>query len=317
MRMRFAVCLAAGVGAIGLFGASPASAAVEFGSTCQGNETAENYTLTTLASPGPLPLTAPSSGVITKVRTNLLPSLPISIPTSIKLLRSAGGTSYTVISQTEIAAGPGVTATDARMPVLAGDHLGLFGLPFTFGESPSPGVSFYCKALGAGSSLGAVKQNVQPGETANFPAVTDAQIPVVAVIEPDGDGDGYGDETQDKCPQGAATQAECPAIKLDALSLVGKNAVTLVVATSITAPIKVTGVAKLDKGKKANLKAAVKKAVAGKFTRIRLPFNSALQKKLKELGPSEQLTLKITAKATNIAGLVSTDRLSTKLKGQG
>jgi hypothetical protein len=34
---------------------------------------------------------------------------------------------------------------------------------------------------------------------------------VSAVVESDADGDGYGDVTQDLCPQSATTQAACPA----------------------------------------------------------------------------------------------------------
>jgi hypothetical protein len=36
------------------------------------------------------------------------------------------------------------------------------------------------------------------------------RVNVSATIEPDADGDGYGDETQDRCPTDAATQGPCP-----------------------------------------------------------------------------------------------------------
>ena len=63
-----------------------------------------------------------------------------------------------------------------------------------------------------------------PGDEAGdgaFAAVTDPQLSVAggvaaaraniaAVLEPDADLDGFGDASQDLCPQSAATQAACP-----------------------------------------------------------------------------------------------------------
>jgi hypothetical protein len=36
------------------------------------------------------------------------------------------------------------------------------------------------------------------------------RVDVGAVLEPDADGDGFGDETQDACPSDASTQGPCP-----------------------------------------------------------------------------------------------------------
>jgi hypothetical protein len=37
------------------------------------------------------------------------------------------------------------------------------------------------------------------------------QIDVSAVLEPDADHDGFGDETQDQCPTNGSTHGPCPA----------------------------------------------------------------------------------------------------------
>jgi hypothetical protein len=91
----------------------------------------------------------------------------------------------------------------------------------------------------------------------------------------------------------------------------------VLVATSTDAPVGVSGTVKLGKGAKANLSAKPKPVPAGKLVRFTLRFPAGLKDRLKELKPKRKLTLKLTASATNVAGLVSTDKTKTKLKGQG
>jgi hypothetical protein len=51
-----------------------------------------------------------------------------------------------------------------------------------------------------------------PGETRSAVGAPDpvTLLNVSAVLEPDADGDGFGDETQDQCPTNATTQGPCP-----------------------------------------------------------------------------------------------------------
>lgn len=315
MRNRFFAALAA-TAVMLVAGAGTASAATEFGDTCTAKSAAPGtYTLVTLSSPATdLSLTAPISGVITKVKVKNGIPFPFAIPTLVKVLRSAGGNDYTVVNQMAVQANAGQTTTDARMPVQAGDKLGLHGTPFSFEETPIEGFSLYCDEVPG--TLGAALGDVGIGSTANFPPATEGRVPLAAVIEPDADNDGYGDETQDACPLSAATQGPCPLIVLDAVPLAAKNAVKVYVAASIEGPVSVTGTVNLGKGKKTTLKAAPKTAYPGKISSIKLKFNAKLKKRLKELKPSKKLTLKITASATNIAGQVTVDKAKAKLKGQ-
>ncbi|HEY3434625.1 MAG TPA: hypothetical protein VGK41_03135, partial [Solirubrobacterales bacterium] len=221
MRSRLAIALAALAMLVAAIGPTSASAAIEFGDTCAGTDTAPGpYTLVTLSSPGgSLPLAAPISGVITKVKVNRTYPIPIPVPQLIKVLRPAGGDSYTVVNQTTVQAGIGQTVADARMPVLAGDKLGNHGPDFTFEGSPVEGFTFYCDE--EPGILGAAPGDQGVGTTNNFPGVTEARVPLAAVIEPDADNDGFGDETQDACPQSAAFQTPCPVVTLDAVGLPG------------------------------------------------------------------------------------------------
>jgi hypothetical protein len=300
-----------------LLGATGASAATEFGDTCLGDGIASEYTLTTLSAPaGSLPLTAPSAGVITKVRVNAKPLAPAVIPTSVKTLRSTGGNSFLVTGQATVGV-IGDSSAQVRLPVQAGDRLALRGQEFQFAESMVPSLTYYCTEE-AGSVLGGFLGDAQPGSTVDFSfEAPNARVPVSAVVEPDADNDGFGDETQDKCPQGAALQTACPLVTIDSVTQVTRRSVRLLVATSQAAPVAVIGVVSLGKGKKATISAGPKTVPAGKLVGFTLKFPKKLKARLLELEPRKKLTLKITASATNGAGLVSTEETQAKLKGQG
>ena len=93
-----------------------------------------------------------------------------------------------------------------RIPVQAGDILGL---------SVLSGDASAC-VFQTIAALDHVRQgDGDPGvnTTENFPDLVSGnnlRINVSAVLEPDSDHDGYGDETQDQCPSNAATQGPCP-----------------------------------------------------------------------------------------------------------
>ncbi|HET9197433.1 MAG TPA: hypothetical protein VFN92_04170 [Solirubrobacterales bacterium] len=298
-------------------GAGAASAATEFGDTCSGDDTAPGtYSLVTLSTPGSgLPLTAPTSGVITKVKVQNQIPFPFAVPTDVKVLRSAGGNSFTAISQVAVQVGNGQTTVDSRMPVQAGDRLGLHGTPFSYEGTPIEGISIYCDEVEG--VLGATLGDVGVGSTANFEAVTAGRVPLAAVIEPDADNDGFGDETQDACPQSPVVQVACPPVTLSTSTQVKKGSVTVIVTSSTAAPVTVKGVAKLGKGRKAKLNGGTQNLVPGTLSKFRLFFTKALKNKLKELSPDKKLTLKVTVSGTSVAGALTTKTLKLKLKGQG
>jgi hypothetical protein len=316
MRIRLAVILTATAAMLLAAGPGIASAATEFGDTCSAEDAAPGpYSLVTLSSPGSgLPLTAPISGVITKVKVNNQIPFPFTVPTLVKVLRSAGGNSYTAINQVAVQVGNGQTTVDARMPVLAGDRLGLRGTPFSYEGSPIEGISLYCGEVPG--TLGATLQEVGVGSSANFEPVTEGRVPLAAVIEPDADNDGFGDETQDLCPQSAAVQVACPPVALSTSTQVKKGSVTIIVTSSTAAPVTVKGVAKLGKGKKAKLNGGTQNLIPGILNKYRLFFTKSLKNRLKELPPKRSVKLTVTITGTNVAGAVSTKTLNLKLKGQ-
>ncbi|HEU4462141.1 MAG TPA: hypothetical protein VFR75_06075 [Solirubrobacterales bacterium] len=289
-------------------GPTSALAATEFGDACVADAAEDNFGLFEISAPGnPLPTAAPTNGVITKWKVNVIPTTEV-IPTILKVVRVTDPGVLIVAEASGNVTG-GTNAFDARIPVQAGDRLGIYG--------PSDDIeTLYCQTAPEvahiASFIPGPVGSTNPWEDGNAPI----RVPMVGVLEPDVDNDGYGDETQDKCPRSAAIQIPCPVITLDAIGLPGAKSVTVMVATSTAAPVSVSGVVNLGKGKKATLKAAQKTVAAGQLVRFKLKFSSKLTKRLEELKPSKKLTLKITASATDVAGQVSSDQVKAKLKGQ-
>lgn len=86
-----------------------------------------------------------------------------------------------------------------RIPVEGGEHVGLYGPQGTFvctGEE---------KAVSLRSEGGG-----EIGETRLFTTETEIGTPVGARVEPDRDGDGFGDQTQDRCHETASRGSDCP-----------------------------------------------------------------------------------------------------------
>jgi hypothetical protein len=305
---------------ISAFGSvASASAATEFGSGCAADNFAPFQSLVSVAHgpTSPLPVAAPSAGVITEWKLNvefgeLTPEeraeLANAVAQQLLVLRPAGPDHYTVVGRSE--AGPvdlgGVSSYPANIPVRQGDLLGLSGAFTLVCETADPGdavASFF-----GSSPVGATVETEAP--------VSEAQVPVVARIEPDADNDGAGDETQDKCPQSPNYQAPCPVVTINSKPIAGKKAVTLYVSTSLPAPVGVTATAYLGKGRTTALDAAPQTVAPGALAGFTLTLTKPVTQVLKKLSPKKWLRMSITASATNVTGSPSTTTSTVWLKGQ-
>jgi hypothetical protein len=299
---------------------SSASAATEFGSECTVNEIASGPSFVSIShgAGSPLPVAAPVSGVITEWKTTAkfgeIPpeaaaEFAVIYRQELQVYRPAGGNSYTLIGESLGGALNlnGTSSFPARIPVQAGDHLGLGGTL----------VTIFCEETGdPADMIGFTIGNPLVGSTREFGLEQEIQVPVVAKIEPDVDGDGYGDETQDKCPQSAAYQTPCPVVTISSLPTVGKKAVTLYVSTSLSAPVGVTATVALGKGKSAALTAPTQTVAPGSLAPFTLTLTPQVTKSLKALPTKKSLMLSITASATNVTGAPSTSTSTVKLKGE-
>lgn len=324
MNKRLTAALAIGAGMLGVLGGGGGSAlaATEFGDTCVGNGAAPgNYTLTTKSDPSSLlPVTAPVSGVITQVKSNIDSSfLPPPVPTSVKVLHPTGTPEMfkvTAEAQVMLLAGALNTAS-VRMPVVAGDQLGLHGAGVEYEPGAYGPISYLCGTDHApGSKIQVIPGDVLLGATGTFFQPAEQAVPLVARIEPDVDGDGYGDETQDKCPELASLQTPCPPVGISLIAQPGNGKVTVLLTADAQAPVRVGGVVSLGKGKQAKLDAGAKIVSPGTIAQFQIKFTAKLKAKLKELPSSSKLKLAVTATATNVAGKISTATKAVKLRGQ-
>lgn len=117
-----------------------------------------------------------------------------------KLARELGDSKYLIVGEGEAQApiANAVNTYPVRVPARAGDVIGFYTV--TAGD---------CRARKRGYVFRASSGDVAAGSTATFPLSGAHQFDLAARLEPDLDGDGYGDETQDLCPGDAATQSRC------------------------------------------------------------------------------------------------------------
>jgi hypothetical protein len=300
-----------------LLGATSASAATEAGSTCQGvNIEARNETQINLANaPGsPLPAAIPVDGVITRWTFNVVPIPAGSQIQTLKVFRpTSTPNEFQVIGESapgDLGSG-GLSTFSTRIPVRAGDFIGHHGIDG--GGEPS---TIYCAAAD-GQRVGDFEGNPPVNSNVRLEhAGPYAQVPITVSVEPDADNDGFGDETQDACPQAAAVQTACPPLVLSALGQAKESGVTVIATTGTTSPVSVKGVVKLGKGKEATLNGGTKTLVPGFFGKFTLKFSNGLKAKLKDLSRKKSLKLNVTVSGTNASGAVTTKTLKLKLRGQ-
>jgi hypothetical protein len=151
--------------------------------------------------------TVPAAGVLSSWSVEA-PDAPNADPVSFKVLRPTGAPhTYTVIGDSpveNVAGGSGLASFPARVSVQPGDIVGLY----------SDGNGGWCGShpLAPADFSDFVNVTNEPlGSTQSYPS----QAPlfredIEASLEPDRDGDGFGDLTQDVCPTDATRQTACP-----------------------------------------------------------------------------------------------------------
>lgn len=318
MRARWLAAVLGTAVAIFSIGATNAWAATEVGNGCEGNNAASPFPEISLTNgPGdPLPAAIPVSGVITQWKSRVITGVPQGeLLQTLEVFRpTPTPKSYVLIGESSPASifsgSPNTFPT--RIPVHAGDRLGLVTAGGTINDTLS------CATANTGDVMGLAAGTASLNSTLAFPTeAPKAQVPVVATVEPDVDGDGFGDQTQDACPQSAAFQIPCPVVTFTANNIVSKGSVLVLVSTTTTAPVTVSGVVRLGHGKVAKLKAGSKTVEPGQIGRFRLKFSKKLKANLKEMSRGQLLRLTVHVSATNVAGSVVNRSFPVFLRGQG
>jgi hypothetical protein len=319
MRKPGGVVLAVVLASSTLASATGASAATEVGSACVGTTSLPNYTLVqTGSAPGGLAATVPSAGIVTAWSVNA----PVFAGERVEYLKvfkdTAKANEFQVVD--ESAGGvihSGLNTFAARILVQAGYRFGVYG----GGEG-----AYYCSTTHPADTMGRKEGNSPVGSVLPYTAVTQFQPSLVAVVEPDADGDGYGDETQDKCPQSAQYfEIACPPLTLSFYSIAQRSSALVLVSASV--PSKITVSARVPgappKKRRAGASATIKLkpvthlANPGQITKYKLKFTGALKAALANLPRSKSLALKVKASGANLAGVVKSEGRTLRLKGRG
>jgi hypothetical protein len=206
-------------GAMGALLALPASgsAAVTIGETLDPSApTAGIYCVTgdgpatfaTTALPSGTPA-SPIDGVVVRWRFRNDESTAISLRP--RVLRSGPGGFTGVSGGDQTASFVGLGVFEARLPIAAGDYLGV-DFPCS---SSAPHVSLTERYYaGGGATVGNWVPALADGGPFRATTFDDVKYSLMmnADVEPDADHDGYGDETQDACPGDAGTHESCPMV---------------------------------------------------------------------------------------------------------
>lgn len=174
----------------------------------------------------------PSDGVITSWSHEAGATGP---SLKFKVHRPTGGNNFSLVGESELTATVAnqLNSFDTRIPVTSGDLIGMFLAPaesFPTCALLTPGI--------AQNEVGFFIGDTAVGDNLFTVGPPEGKLDISARLEPDADGDGFGDETQDQCPDDPSTQGACalPA-------RIGK--------------VKVTGPSRLKKGKKATYKVKI------------------------------------------------------------
>jgi hypothetical protein len=218
------LCLAAPV---------PATAAIEVGRALTPTDNCVvGFTRLQTASVGSV-YSVPSPGVLTAWSFRAASTPPLM---RLKVGRPAGGTDYTIVGESdpESTSANALTTFPTRLPVQTGDLLGEYQA--SNGECARPTTGF---------SFRYVTGDQPVGTKASFDAFPGfKELPIAAILEPDCDNDGLGDETQDDvlsgCGPGGQDLAP-PTCKGKRLSMIGTAGADQIAGTAAADVIEAQG----------------------------------------------------------------------------
>ncbi len=325
MRRRLGLSTSIALAAL-LLGASSASAAVsdEAGWHCAADGSRAGWTL--LAGPLPdspySPLIKESPGVIVSWNVRVGAGLSPLAQQLVVFRPVNGGAEYMKVAESPSETfGEKTEAVPTRIPVQAGDLIGLHG----------PEATFICSDQGSPAPT-LFEGDVGLGETRAFKVEPGARSPVGAVVESDADGDGYGDASQDRCPESALFQTTCPLVALDIGTVTVKpRAILIEVGNNTQASVEARGKVRWTTGTKKNGQAkpssprqvkvklhstSAMTVMPGTTVVLRVPLRKPILRQLDRLRPQQALRARINIVATNLVHASGTHELKVRLPGR-
>jgi hypothetical protein len=215
-------------------------------------------------------------------------------------------------SSLETVVGGAANEFTTRIPIPEYGHIGLRG----------PNGALLCSA--PMHLAGTVSEPWAVGETRRFIVSVGIGVPVLATVEPDRDHDGYGDETQDGCPEQPLLHTACPVVRLMPVAKVYRRGVLVDVSTGDPTKVEVSG--QVAWGYRPKPGAPSKRLVVGlsggaqevgqnAVVPFWVPLPKSVQRRLAKLTSKEKLKATLTIVATDITGHQTTRALGVRLPG--
>lgn len=159
-----------------------------------------------LPATAPNGLTSPINGVV--VRWRVKTSSTGNNPVSLRIMRQGTGTNFTALRTSEQQSLNSTTVNaqeiaefPTRLPIAQGDSVGLNPGNSALVWFATGGATSFTWSVSNGFNNGLPDNTSGPGQPESL------ELRVQAVVEPDADNDGFGDETQDGCPADPTRQA--------------------------------------------------------------------------------------------------------------
>lgn len=308
--------------ALGLVAVPTAGAAEEIGDRCPANDVLPNSTVLVLNNAIPdysvLPPVVPPEGA--KVITRWKANAPAGVGPSMQQLvvaKQVGEEDDLLVgaSAPEVVVGGAPNEFATRVPVPEYAHIGMRGSSSTL----------VCTQI-SGHLGGTVEGPWAIGEQRRHLTIGKLGVPVTAIVEPDRDADGYGDETQDACPRSAAHFGPCPVLAFTAKGRVKRNQIVVAVKSSETAEIRVAGqarwqlrkpngkVVKVTKPLSFGIKKVVSPQSAGEFS---LPLPTPVLNRLEQIKPNQHLGAVVVALAYDLNRKAVLRKFQLRIPGRG
>jgi hypothetical protein len=149
-------------------------------------------------------LVPPGRGVITSWSVDDTKTGQAGASLRLMLMRPVTGATYTVVARDSprtISSPSALNTFNSRIPVSGGEIPALWvaGTPVSI-------VSCEFSTANSGDVLGVASVSTEPqkGDTVGLAGQSSTRLNLSALVAPDADGDGYGDQSQDACPQDPA-----------------------------------------------------------------------------------------------------------------
>lgn len=300
---------------LALFGPNAASAAEQVGSHCEGGSlliagVEEIVFPLSTGTPSVPPSSSPVGGIATSWAVSSASTNTFN--QRLKVLRTVPGADAVEVAAEAPpqAVSKGSGSFPIRIPVQAGDRFGLSGVG---------GGVVACETGAPEDVLGATSRNAQPGQSESFSRLTGYQLPLTVTVERDADGDGFGDDTQDRCVGTASAGSDCPVnVRITGVR-VKRRAILLRFTAAAWARIEVKGRVTWRKSgllAGVELNGAAKYVDAGHTGVFRLPLPRLVLRRLSQLPRRNSLVATIEASVTDSDGWESSKTKSFPIWGR-